>query len=232
MSTIANTQSYADCAAHHGLRRNLDLDTAFDNNNTTLGETKGKVPYSVKHSYRGRCTDADLTMLQKLESRCRSLLRLQHVAWFDGDADGIIWPLNTYRAFCTLNFCIFLSLLATFIIHGPFSYLTLPRSGRRLTDWIPDPRLPIYVANVHRANHGSDSEAYDRRGYLQGRKVEYGKSRDIINLFDFFGVFAYTIEFDGYCSKGGILIIYDGLVFPVLASRRHEKGAFTSKCST
>lgn len=75
--------------------------------------------------------------------------------------------------FChSQGFGIILSLLAMGIVHGPFSYPTKPTSGQRLLDWLPDPFMRIWVANIHRCKHGSDSESYDRRGQFQKHKFE------------------------------------------------------------
>ena len=61
---------------------------------------------------------------------------------------------DTIRGFWRLGYNIFICILAPFLIHIPFSYATLPY-------WLPNPLLPIYISNVHKLKHGSDSETYD-----------------------------------------------------------------------
>lgn len=57
-------------------------------------------------------------------------------------------PLSGFRR---LGFNLLISLAAVPFIHGSFSYPTLK-------SWIPDPRFPIYLDQIHRTKHGSDSE--------------------------------------------------------------------------
>ncbi|KII86584.1 hypothetical protein PLICRDRAFT_163775, partial [Plicaturopsis crispa FD-325 SS-3] len=90
-----------------------------------------------------------------------------HVAFFDPDNDGVIWPSDTYNAFRAIHFSILLSLICTAIIHGSFSYLTLPPTRR-----LPDPRFRLLVAHMHQAKHHSDSRAFTRRGALDAARFE------------------------------------------------------------
>lgn len=81
----------------------------------------------------------------------------QHCAFFDRDKDGIIWPSDTYVGFRRLGFNILASLFAAFIIHINLSY---PTSH----SLIPDPWFRIWLDNIHRAKHGSDTQTYDGEG--------------------------------------------------------------------
>lgn len=70
----------------------------------------------------------------------------QHVLFWDRDADGQIYPWDTYTGFRELGFNIAFSLLALLIIHSGFSYPT------RLADsWLPDPLFRVYVGSIHKA---------------------------------------------------------------------------------
>ncbi|KAI1402682.1 Caleosin-domain-containing protein [Hypoxylon fuscum] len=82
----------------------------------------------------------------------------QHISFFDRDNDGIIWPSDVYNGFRELGFCILFS-LGSLLIPVFFSYPT--RLGH---PWFPDPFLRIYVDDIHKAKHGSDSGVYDFDG--------------------------------------------------------------------
>jgi hypothetical protein len=62
---------------------------------------------------------------------------------------------------------LFLSVMAIFIIHLGLSYWTIE-------GWLPDPFFRVYLKNMHRAKHGSDSGTYDRDESEQGREWLYG----------------------------------------------------------
>jgi peroxygenase len=89
----------------------------------------------------------------------------QHIAFFDSDSDGVIWPLDTFNGFHRLGYNLFLCVLSVVIIHGNFSYPTV--SG-----WLPDPFFRIYTARIHKDKHGSDSGTYDTEGRFVPQKFE------------------------------------------------------------
>ncbi|KAK4096231.1 Caleosin-domain-containing protein [Parathielavia hyrcaniae] len=83
----------------------------------------------------------------------------QHVLFWDRDADGEIFPWDTYVGFRDLGFNMLFSLLAAFVINVGFSYPT-----RLALSWLPDPWFRVYVRGIHKAKHGSDTGVYDREG--------------------------------------------------------------------
>jgi len=89
----------------------------------------------------------------------------QHCSFFDQDGDGVIWPRDTYNACRQVGWGIFLSALATWIINLNLSYPTQPT-------WVPDPYFRIYIANIHKCKHGSDSMSYDNEGRFRPQNFE------------------------------------------------------------
>jgi len=173
----------------------------------------------------------------------------QHVAFFDSDHDGVIWPLDTYRGFRQLGFNVFLSLLSLVIIHANFSYPTV--SG-----FLPDPFFRVYTERIHKDKHGSDSGTYDNEGRYIPQKFEdifakyagseEGKDKEGLTLwealnlmkgqrviFDPFGWGGASFEWlatyillwpeDGRMKKEDIRRVYDGSLFYEVAARRAKE---------
>ncbi|KAL1924622.1 uncharacterized protein VTP21DRAFT_4276 [Calcarisporiella thermophila] len=182
------------------------------------------------------------------KSHSRKSILQQHVAFFDHDNDGIITPWDTFKGFRILGFNLFLSLLATIIINVNFAYVTQPY-------WIPNPFFWIYVENIHKAKHGSDSEIYDTEGRFVPQKFEdafakYAKhSPDFMtvgellemikgnrNVGDPFGWFAAYFEwltvyllvgYEWKINKEDIRGVLDGSLFYTIRERRlKESGGY------
>ncbi|KAJ7488977.1 Caleosin [Mycena latifolia] len=168
-----------------------------------------------------------------------------HVAFFDTDNDGIIWPIDTFKGFHAIGFGVILSFLSMVIIHTGFSYFTF---GTLL----PDPFFRIRVSHIHRALHGSDSGSYTQTGDLDEHRFNYmfdlystppnthlsfregvRMIRGNRNLCDFFGWFAAVFEWgatyillwpeDGRIAKQDVHDILDGSLFPKLAAKNGLK---------
>ncbi|EXJ86897.1 hypothetical protein A1O3_03851 [Capronia epimyces CBS 606.96] len=165
----------------------------------------------------------------------------QHCEFFDTDRDSIIWPQDTFVGFYKLGFGVILSLVALFIIHLNFSYVTQP-------SWVPDPLFRIYLANVHKTKHGSDSGTYDNEGRFIPHKFEeifdkYAHGKDSLNIWDMASlikgqrlvsdpigwggaIFEWSITYimlwpeDGEMRKEDIRRVYDGSLFYTIAARR------------
>lgn len=168
----------------------------------------------------------------------------QHCAFFDRDQDGVLWPQDTFIGFHRLGFGIILSMIAVFIIHGNFSYPTLP-------SWIPDPFFRIHLDKIHKDKHGSDSNTYDHEGRFVPQSFEdiftkYADGRDYLTLWDvwdlmkgqrciadpigwggafFEWVATYIMLWpeDGRMMKEDLRGIYDGSIFYTIAARREKK---------
>lgn len=74
----------------------------------------------------------------------------------------MISPVDTFKGFRDLGFSFVNCVIAAIFINGFMSYPT----G---SSWVPDPLFRINLRNIHRAKHGSDSEAFD----TDGRFVEF-----------------------------------------------------------
>ncbi|KIZ07200.1 hypothetical protein MNEG_0751 [Monoraphidium neglectum] len=170
-----------------------------------------------------------------------------HVAFFDRDNDGVLWPMDTYVGFRRIGFNRIISFLAVPFIHGSFSYPT----G---LSWIPDPFFRIHIKNMHKAKHGSDSEVYDTEGRYVPEKYEelfskYDRDNkgglnwnDIqemikgnMNIVDPVGWTAERLEWwalwllcaddDGVISREKIRAQYDGSLWYILAEENERRQA-------
>jgi peroxygenase len=157
---------------------------------------------------------------------------------------GILWPQDTFVGFHRLGFNILLCILATFIIHGNFSYPTV--SGI-----LPDPFFRVFLSNVHKDKHGSDTGTYDHEGRFVPQKFEdifakYANGRDYITIwevwnamkgqrciadpigwggafFEWIATYIMLWPEDGRMMKEDIRGIYDGSIFYTIAARREKR---------
>ncbi|GJS72154.1 caleosin-related, EF-hand domain pair containing protein [Tanacetum coccineum] len=90
----------------------------------------------------------------------------KHVAFFDRNNDGVIYPWETFQGFRAIGCGYLLSSVAAFFINVGLSGKTQP--GKKC----PNLFFPIYIENIHMAKHGSDSGVYDNHGRFVPSKFE------------------------------------------------------------
>jgi peroxygenase len=75
-----------------------------------------------------------------------------------------------------------LCIVFALLIHATFSYQTS-------AGFLPDPLLRIFLANVHKGKHGSDTGTFDNEGRYVPQRFEdifakYADGRDYLTLWD------------------------------------------------
>ncbi|XP_021756803.1 probable peroxygenase 4 [Chenopodium quinoa] len=89
----------------------------------------------------------------------------KHVAFFDRNHDGVIYPWETFQGFRAIGSGLLLSTVAAFFINMGLSGKTRP--GK-----FPNLLFPIEIKNITKAKHGSDTDVYDTEGRFVASKFE------------------------------------------------------------
>ncbi|KAI3940604.1 hypothetical protein MKW92_050199 [Papaver armeniacum] len=89
----------------------------------------------------------------------------KHVAFFDRNKDGVIYPWETFQGFRAIGCGIGLSTVAALFINMGLSGKTRP--GK-----FPNLLFPIEVQHIAKSKHTSDSGVYDTEGRFVSSKFE------------------------------------------------------------
>ncbi|XP_074588388.1 putative peroxygenase 5 [Curcuma longa] len=172
----------------------------------------------------------------------------KHATFFDRNNDGVIYPSETYQGLRAIGNGIAVSTVAALFINGFLSAKTKP-AGK-----FPSPLLPIYIKNIEKARHGSDTGVYDKEGCFDGSKFEeifqkhaktnpdYLTSKELDDMLranrvpkDFLGrigswgewkmLYNLCKDKDGLLHKETIRAVYDGSVFYKLEEERQASKA-------
>ncbi|KAK1390099.1 putative peroxygenase 4 [Heracleum sosnowskyi] len=166
----------------------------------------------------------------------------KHVAFFDQNNDGVVYPWETFRGFREIGCGLLLSSFAAVFIN-------LGLSAKTRTGKYSSLLLPVEINNINKAKHGSDSGVYDTQGRFVNSKFEEMFSKhantnssaltsDELTGFlksnrepkDYKGWFASYTEWkmlyflckdkDGLLHKDTIRGVYDGTLFERMAKER------------
>ncbi|XP_047332441.1 probable peroxygenase 4 [Impatiens glandulifera] len=89
----------------------------------------------------------------------------KHVAFFDRNHDGVIYPWETFQGLRAIGAGILLSSFAAVFINAGLSRKTRP--GK-----FPSLLFPIEIKNIEKAKHTSDSGVYDTEGRFVATRFE------------------------------------------------------------
>ncbi|XP_066332448.1 probable peroxygenase 5 [Miscanthus floridulus] len=89
----------------------------------------------------------------------------KHASFFDRDGDGVVSFAETYGAFRALGFGLGMSGVSAAFINGALGSKCRPQNAT-------SSKLDIYVEDIYKGKHGSDSGSYDAEGRFVPGKFE------------------------------------------------------------
>ncbi|RLN12013.1 hypothetical protein C2845_PM09G07120 [Panicum miliaceum] len=199
----------------------------------------------------GQSSSSSITMSDVYKGELTPLQR--HAAFFDRDKDGVIYPSETYKGFRAIGCGVALSAASAVFVNAALGPNTKPENEKT-----PPFKFPIYVKNIHKGKHGSDSGVYDANGSFVSEKFEEifkkyahtkpdaltGKelqemlqaNREPKDFKGWLGGFTewkvlYSLckDKDGFLHKDTVRAVYDGSLFERLEQERKAKKELRKK---
>ncbi|EES07304.1 hypothetical protein BDA96_04G263600 [Sorghum bicolor] len=168
----------------------------------------------------------------------------KHVAFFDRDHDGIVTFDETYQGLVDVGVGEVTAKASAALINGALGAKTRPDNANTS-------RMDIYIENIQKGKHGSDTGAYDAQGRFvpakfdeiftkHAKTVPNSLSKDELDEMlkdnqeknDFAGWLAAKSEWemlykvankDGRLPKDTVRAVYDGTLFYQLAAHQEKK---------
>ncbi|KAJ4764043.1 Caleosin [Rhynchospora pubera] len=117
-----------------------------------LGRANGKASSSQNGTGDSKATD--MTPLQ------------MHASFFDRNKDGMVTLKETYQGMRAIGCSVPVSAAGSLFINGFLSPKTRPPGKSASAS------LPIYIENINKGKHGSDTDSYDSQGRFVPEKFE------------------------------------------------------------
>nr|AAS48644.1 putative ABA-induced protein [Cynodon dactylon] len=200
---------------------------------------------AAKSSEKGSNNGKESSMADVYRGELTPLQR--HVAFFDRNKDGVIYPAETYEGFRAIGAGVPLSAVGAAFVNGFLGPKTIPENEK-----VGPFKFPIYVKNILKGKHGSDSGVYDAHGRFVPEKFEeiFKKhahtrpdaltAKELQELLqanrepkDFRGwlggftewkvLYALCKDKDGFLHKDTVKAVYDGSLFDKMEQERKAK---------
>uniref|UniRef100_A0ACD5Z484 Uncharacterized protein n=1 Tax=Avena sativa TaxID=4498 RepID=A0ACD5Z484_AVESA len=166
----------------------------------------------------------------------------KHVSYFDRNKDGIITQDETFEGSVAIGFSVEYAREFAALVHGANGPITSPADA-------PLPHSSIYIENMQRGMHGSDTGAFDLKGRFVPQKFEeifikraktrrdgltHSEVEDMILAnrdpldpgswegpeIEWGGIYKLAHDNGGFLHKDDARGIYDGSVFVKLEEKR------------